>query len=131
MTIYVDNAFIPATVGNNKSRWCHLVSDAYDSADLHPFAQSIGLKRVWFQFLVKDRTDPAPPWRWHYDVTEGKRAAAVAAGAQEIEYFALPRIMDRKHQLFEQLSEEDQAAEKARWVAIALGREKWDQAGLF
>ena len=131
MTIYVDSVFIKAQVGNIRGRWCHLVSDAYDSADLHDFARGIGLRREWFQFRNKGRTDPAPPWLWHYDVTEGKREQAIAAGAEVLEGFKLGTIMDRKRHIFDQLSTEDQAAERARWEAIALGREKWEQAGLF
>lgn len=131
MTIYVDSMFIPARVGNIWARWSHLVSDVYDSADLHPFAQSIGLKRAWFQWHTKMSADPAPPWLWHYDVTEGKREQAIAAGAQVLEGFTLGPIMNRKRGIFDQLSEVEQARERARWEAIALGREKWEQAGLF
>lgn len=128
MTIYVDSVFIPW----RGQKWCHLVSDAYDSADLHPFAQSIGLKREWFQWRSKMRKDGvAQPWRWHYDVTDGKRSAAIAAGAIVVDDAGLVRIMDQKHRLFGQLSREEQEAERARWEAIALGRETWEQAGLF
>jgi hypothetical protein len=131
MTIYVDSMFIPATVGRIKNHWCHLVSDTYDSAELHPFAQSIGLKRAWFQWHTKMSPNPAPPWLWHYDVTENKRTQAIAAGALVLEGFTLGPIMDRKREIFDQLSEVDKAAERARWEAIALGTEKWEQAGLF
>lgn len=127
MTIYVDSVFIPW----RGKKWCHLVTDEYDSAELHPFAQRLGLKREWFQFKAKGRTDPAPPWQWHYDVTEGMRAKAIEAGATVLEGYKLGAIMDHKRKIFGQLSEEDKAAERARWEAIALGREKWEQAGLF
>lgn len=128
MTIYVDTLFIPW----RGKKWCHLVTDEYDSAELHPFTQRLGLKREWFQFKSKGRTDPAPPWRWHYDVTEGMRAKAIEAGAEVLEGFTpLGAIMDRKRLVFDQLSKEDQAEERARWEAIALGHEKWEQAGLF
>lgn len=127
MTIYVDSVFIRWR-GKN---WCHLVTDAYDSADLHEFARGIGLKREWFQWQTKGMPGAAPPWRWHYDVTEGKRSAAIAAGAVVVDYAGLTRIMDQKHELFGRLSREEQTAERARWEAIALGRETWEQAGLF
>jgi hypothetical protein len=44
-----------------------------DLAELHDLAARIGMRRSWFQ----DK-----PWpRAHYDVTESKRAQAIAAGA--------------------------------------------------
>jgi hypothetical protein len=55
MTIYVDNAGIPATVTdtatgrNYTSRWCHLFSSEIDQTELHAFAARIGLQRAWFQ----------------------------------------------------------------------------------
>lgn len=132
MTIFVDNAFIQATVGNNKSQWCHLVSDQYDSADLHPFAQRIGLRREWFQYKSDiPGQECAPPWRWHYDVTLRVRAKAVEAGAREIDLHTFARLIDLKRKIFGQLPEDEKTAERARWEAIALGREKWEQAGLF
>jgi len=60
------------------SRWCHLFSDASDE-ELHAVAARIGLKREWFQ----RPGDPVQMAR-HYDVSEGKRAEAVRAGAVEI-----------------------------------------------
>jgi hypothetical protein len=42
-------------------------------------AQRIGLKRAWAQHM-----DRPNRWHRHYDVTESRRAAAVAAGAVEI-----------------------------------------------
>ncbi len=77
MTIYVDDTYIPATVGRHSSRWCHLFSDQDDPAELHHFATRIGLRRSWFQ-------PSSRPLASHYDVTEGKRRAAIAAGAVEI-----------------------------------------------
>lgn len=50
---------------------CHLTTDgALD--DLHAFAARIGLRRAWFQ-----AHSLAP----HYDLTPGKRAEAILAGA--------------------------------------------------
>jgi hypothetical protein len=44
-----------------------------DLAELHELAGRIGMRRSWFQ----DK-----PWpRAHYDVTDSKRAQAIAAGA--------------------------------------------------
>lgn len=132
MTIYVDSVFIPARVGSIRGKWCHLVTDQYDSAELHPFAVKIGLKRAWFQFRSKQAGGGVgPPWLWHYDVTEGMRLKAIDAGAVVLEGWRLGSIMDKKREIFGRLSEEDKHAERARWEAIALGTETWEQAGLF
>lgn len=79
MTIYVDA--LVSCIPN--SRWratesCHLMCDPCGDLDkLHKFAQRIGLRRSWFQ----DKPGSTP----HYDLTAGKRAQAVAAGAVEID----------------------------------------------
>lgn len=78
MTVYVDNASIPADVTNggivHSSRWCHLTADS--SEELMAFARRIGLRPAWVQ---------APGTALeHFDVTDGKRWAAVRAGAVEI-----------------------------------------------
>ena len=85
MTVYVDDVFIPATVGRYRARWCHLLSDSEDKTELHVLAQRIGLRRSWFQ-LGKYAAYPLPWWHQHYDVTEGKRAEAIAAGAVPIHF---------------------------------------------
>lgn len=72
MSVYVDDAF----VGSDWGKWTgggHMQADTLD--ELHAFAQSIGLRREWFQ----DR--PGRPERAHYDLTSGKRDAAILAGA--------------------------------------------------
>lgn len=75
MTIYVDDAFIPAKLpGMRPAIWCHMTADTKD--ELHEFARSIGLRRSWFQ--------DKPNGHWHYDVTKTVRAKAVKAGAVEI-----------------------------------------------
>jgi len=81
MTVYVDNARIPARVGRIKARWSHLTADTQD--ELHAFAAGIGLKRSWFQ--PGKPLGGNPSVLWHYDVSDAKRAAAIAAGAQGID----------------------------------------------
>ena len=73
MTVYVDDAHIPAKVGNLDRRWSHLMADMPE--ELHAFAAQLGLRRSWFQ-------DHRP--FWHYDVTAGMRAKALALGAQPV-----------------------------------------------
>ena len=74
MSVYVDST---ANCIRNKN-WpykeaCHLVADT--RRELHVFAQSIGLKRSWFQ----SNTMP------HYDLTKNKRRLAIRKGATEID----------------------------------------------
>lgn len=57
---------------------CHLGTDDGDVTALHAFAQSIGVKRRWFQ-------SSNHPLRAHYDLAPRYRAAAVKAGAAEID----------------------------------------------
>ena len=74
MSVYVDSMM---TCIRNRN-WpykevCHLVANT--RRELHVFAQSIGLKRTWFQ----NKTMP------HYDLTRNKRRLAVRQGAIEID----------------------------------------------
>ncbi len=69
MSVYVDKA-------KNRFRgmiMSHMLADTL--AELHAMADRIGLDREWFQ----DQSTP------HYDLSQGKRAQALAAGAIEIE----------------------------------------------
>ena len=77
MTVYVDDWQQPTRVGRLNAKWSHLTVGPFDDlAELHEFAQRIGLQRRWFQ---------GKPWpRAHYDVTESKRQQALAAGAVAI-----------------------------------------------
>lgn len=72
MAVYVDDVRIPAQLGRWPARWSHLTADT--DAELHDFADRLGLQRAWFQ----DHTDPL---RRHYDVTDTKRREAIALGA--------------------------------------------------
>ncbi|GAA4033157.1 hypothetical protein GCM10023063_15730 [Arthrobacter methylotrophus] len=76
MSVYIDDAFIPATVGRLTSRWSHMFADSTE--ELVAFAMSLGLRASWIQY-------PGTP-KEHFDVTEPKRRLAVAKGAVEITY---------------------------------------------
>lgn len=65
MTVYVDDFALP----KNGAVWFHMMADT--EAELHEFADGIGLERRRFQ-------DD------HYDVTASKRTEAVKAGAVEV-----------------------------------------------
>jgi Protein of unknown function (DUF4031) len=58
-------------------RWAHMVSD-HSYAELHRFAQALGKRRLAFQGD-------------HYDVDEGMRIAALAAGAEAVDSRQLVR----------------------------------------
>ena len=74
MTVYVDDFRVQARVGRLSAKWSHLTVGPFDDvAELHEFAQRIGLRPSWFQ----DKGWP----RDHYDVTESKRQEAITAGA--------------------------------------------------
>lgn len=76
MAVYVDPLITwggddaPKCFRNKPS--CHMYADTLP--ELHTMAQRLGLRRTWFQ------NHPLCP---HYDLTEGRRAAAVKFGAVE------------------------------------------------
>jgi len=90
MPVYVDNAFIQATVPNGgrkvTSRWCHMMADTREEIDA--MALRIGLRLQWRQgsgSVIE-----------HYDLTEPRRAAALAAGAVEITWREGADLTERK-----------------------------------
>ena len=86
MAVYVDPLFVwPADayrgagaaqarrVGERYGhRWCHLFADEAAGNELHELAAKIGMRHEWFQGD-------------HYDLTPGKRAAALFAGAKPVD----------------------------------------------
>src|SRR4029453_18316406 len=73
VTVLVDEARWPW----RGERWAHLCSDA-SVAELHDFAEALGVRRVSFQGD-------------HYDVDAAKRSEAVAAGAVPVDSRELVR----------------------------------------
>lgn len=71
MTVFIDDAFLPF----GRMLMSHMMAD--DLEELHQFAESIGLRRSWFQ----DKSIR------HYDVSKGKREEAIAKGAVEVSFF--------------------------------------------
>lgn len=99
MTVYVDDMRRQATVGRVTARWSHLTADTRE--ELLAFARAIGLRPEWRQ-----------AWdtrRFHFDVTDQRRRAAIAHGAEEISYpRGMAALLDRRRQ-----AEEAAAAESA------------------
>lgn len=102
MTIYVDQLAARGwMLRGHHVRSCHLVTDQVDLRELHAFAARIGMRREWFQ-------DKAG--RPHYDLTETRRAAAIAAGATEC----------GSRELVAVLRDRQQAVERSRaWGVVA------------
>lgn len=79
MTVYVDPlANHGWRLRGRATPSCHMWTDG-DLEELHALAASIGLKRSWFQAATKPRSID------HYDLTPSMRAAAVSAGAVELD----------------------------------------------
>ena len=100
MAVYVDDMFKPAKVKNGNrwvtSKWCHLQADTREELD--SMADRIGLKRSRIQ-------NSDNPVKRHYDVTESRRAAAVAAGAVEIGMLELARMRSAWRRAIEEQEE--------------------------
>ncbi len=71
MTVYVDPAVFKKSGG--RKQYCHVAADT--EAELHAFAERIGLKRHFFHAGAK---------HVHYDLAEERRPAALVAGAVEV-----------------------------------------------
>ena len=89
MTVYVDNAFIPALIRGYRAKWSHLTADTVEELDA--FIETLGLRRSWFQAKCKAATRSVCPTRdgvcrhFHYDVVETRRDAAIRLGARAID----------------------------------------------
>lgn len=89
MAVYVDQlrAYPQSRVSHVSLHWCHMLADSLD--ELHDMAQRIGLKREWFQ-------ERPLLYHCHYDLTPQSRAAAIAAGAQEVNTREFMRLLQRQ-----------------------------------
>lgn len=77
MAVFIDPPFTKRPEGAQArragDRWSHMFTDSEDMEELHRVAEKSGMRREWFQ-----PDDGRLP---HYDVTERRRARAIAAGA--------------------------------------------------
>lgn len=82
MTVYVDNAIHPF----GRMVMCHMMADTTE--ELLEMADRIGVARKWLQ--------RAGTTYEHFDISKGKRAEAVKAGAVEVRSRDLGLLMKRK-----------------------------------
>lgn len=83
MSVYVDNARLPF----GRMLMCHMIADSTE--ELLEMADEIGVRRKWIQ--------KAGTGGEHFDISLGKRAAAIAVGAVEISERELGRMVrDRR-----------------------------------
>lgn len=82
MTCYVDSVRDYPAAGLRFTAYCHLLADSPD--ELHALAGELGVPRRAFQ---------DHPWRWHYDLPGPLRPAAVAAGALEVDFHVVGRLL--------------------------------------
>ncbi len=84
MTVYVDPlGDFGWVLRGRPTQSCHLFTDTLELDELHRVAAAAGMKRSWFQ-----DSKSAP----HYDLTPSRRAAAIAAGAVEVDRHAAVAI---------------------------------------
>lgn len=77
MTVYVDPLEdFGWVMRGRRVKSCHMFTDGLGLDELHELAGKIGMHGAWFQ---KHRLAP------HYDLTPSRRAAAIAAGAVEVD----------------------------------------------
>jgi formyltetrahydrofolate hydrolase len=79
MAVYVDEARHPY----GRMMMCHMMADS--TAELLAMADRIGVARKWIQ-------KAGTPYE-HFDISKGKRAEAIAAGANEVTSRDLGRII--------------------------------------
>lgn len=82
MTVYVDNAIHPF----GRMVMCHMMADTTE--ELLEMADRIGVARKWLQ--------RAGTTYEHFDISKGKRAEAVKAGAVEVRSRDLGLLMKQK-----------------------------------
>ena len=105
MTVLVDEAIWPW----RGVRWAHLVSDV-SVAELHDFADRLGLRRMSFQGD-------------HYDVPETVRAEALALGAEAVQGRDLVRRLRGAGLRLASAERPGSGVEVARWGGGGAGRE--------
>jgi len=92
MSVYVDD--MRAQYG--RMIMCHMLANTDD--ELHAMAAKIGVARKWHQKAGTPHS--------HYDICMSKRAAAIKAGAQEIERTGVAALIRSKRAIATKPAEE-------------------------
>lgn len=101
MTVYVDPLQdFGWVMRGRRVASCHLFTDTLELDELHRVAAAIGMRRSWFQ----DRGS-AP----HYDLVASRRAAAVAAGAVELDRHAAVAVWRARRAMVAELARHGKA----------------------
>jgi len=87
VSCYVDSLRSYPDAGLRFDRFCHLLADT--RTELHAMADEIGVPRRFFQ---------DHPWRWHYDLPEHVRVAAVTHGAREVTMHQVGALLRRRRE---------------------------------
>jgi len=97
VSVYVDDFRAPAVVRRIRARWSHLTADT--PVELHAFPALIGLRPEWFQGKCKYGACPTINGtcvHFHYDVTDARRAVAIAAGAHSISLREMGQLISKR-----------------------------------
>lgn len=81
MTVYVDNMEAPFSHAGMDMVMCHMFATTLP--ELLAMVDKIGVQRKWLQ------TPPKASWV-HFDIAKSKRALAIKAGAQQVEWRNVP-----------------------------------------
>ena len=84
MTVYVDDM----KAKYRGMTMCHMLADSDE--ELLAMADKIGVERRWHQFPCSFKS--------HFDIAMSKRALAVAAGAVEVDWRFVGRLMNERRQ---------------------------------
>lgn len=121
MTVYVDSLEDwDWKLRGRRTRSCHMFTDTLDLAELHRMAEAIGMKRSWFQ---DSRAAP------HYDLVPGRRAAAVALGAVELDRRASAAVWKARRVLVARAAQAAPAADLPEPAQALLFEPRGPQAG--
>lgn len=85
MAVYVDNMRAP--FGN--MIMCHMFADSDE--ELLEMADKIGVQRKWHQY--------PGTYRSHFDIALSKRALAVKAGAEEVDFRKIAELIKQRRKL--------------------------------
>lgn len=85
MACYVDTVRYYPNAGLRFTHYCHLLADT--RAELHAMAAAVGMP---------ERTFQDHPWRWHYDLPDHLRPAAIDLGALVLDIHGVGALLRQR-----------------------------------